>query len=124
MHVCCCPTAISRQLIEPGPWDNSHNPAVQQFVMMASGNCFCEFLPVDSAAAGAANSSNNDSNGAAAAGSRAQPVIAAAGVAVAIPAEQQQQQVQQQGQRASTMDDLQVGTEYELIITTFAGLTR
>jgi hypothetical protein len=94
---------------------------VQQFVMMASGNCFFEFLPVDSAAAGAADSNSTGSNGTAAAGSRAQPVIAAASTAVAPQAEQQQQQ---QGQRALTMDDLQIGTEYEVIITTFAGLTR
>jgi hypothetical protein len=94
---------------------------VQQFVMMASGNCFFEFMPVDSAA-GAAGSSSIDSNGAAvAAGSRGHPVIAAAGIAVAPQAEQQQQR---QGQRALTMDDLQIGREYEVIITTFAGLTR
>jgi len=129
--VCCvwlcvlCCAGISKQLVEPGPFDTTLNPVDQQFVIMANGSCFFEFMPVQ--ADSDSSSSSGSTSGATAAAGRGLPVVAAAAAAVCDVEEQQRQEQQEQKaavQAALTMDDVQVGCHYELVVSSFVGLTR
>jgi hypothetical protein len=87
------------QLLQPGPYDTTPNPTQQQFVMQHAGNCFFEFLPVLQQQQQQEQQHPQQR-------------------------QEQQQQQQPQQQRALLLDDLEVGCQYEVLITNFAGLTR
>ena len=127
---------ISQQLLQPGPWDTSRPPTDQHFVMMHSGNCFFEYLPVQqqpSSSDGISGASvSSGSTGAAgisdASGSTGAVGISDASGSTGAAGSGSTGGGSERGDasqvRALTMDELQVGQEYELVVTTFAGLPR
>lgn len=116
-------------MVQPGPFDTTLSPVDQQYVVMPNGNCFFEFLPVqqhqDDDDAGGGIPGIQDSLPSAA---RGQPVLAACAVAAPDVQQDQQQQDVKAGDpqlpKCVTMDGLVVGQEYELVVSTFCGLTR
>jgi hypothetical protein len=99
--------------------------------MMPHGSAFFEYLPVNSTQHAAANglTALGPPSSAAAVAGVCQPGQAAGhspecAAQHADKQQQEQEHKQQQGPLALTMDQLEVGQDYELVVTTFAGLTR
>jgi hypothetical protein len=95
------------QLLVPGPWDFSEHPGKQQYVLLPDATCFFEFIPAASADGVTSSSipvkeidAGNCSNST------------------------QQQQPQQGEEGVLTMEQLQVGCSYKLVVTNFLGLLR